>query len=151
MVRAIFVRPVEVEKILRLRHAVLRAGLPLESASFEGDAAEDSIHLAALDGSSVVGCLTLHLNQWNREPAWQLRGMAVDPSYQRSGVGELLMQAAEAQVREVPVPRLLWCNARVPAIGFYRKMGWEVVSEQFEIPTAGPHVKMIRRLAIIPQ
>jgi len=43
-------------------------------------------------------------------------------------------------------PRLLWCNARVPAVGFYESLGWRVVSERFEIPTAGPHVKMVRRL-----
>jgi hypothetical protein len=43
-------------------------------------------------------------------------------------------------------PLLLWCNARVPAVPFYREMGWAVVSEPFEIPTAGPHVRMVKRL-----
>ena len=42
---------------------------------------------------------------------------------------------------------LLWCNARVPYVPFYEAMGWRVVSGQFEIPTAGPHVKMLKRLA----
>ena len=41
---------------------------------------------------------------------------------------------------------LLWCNARTPAVGFYENMRWRVVSAPFEIPTAGPHVKMVKRL-----
>ncbi len=42
--------------------------------------------------------------------------------------------------------RILWANARKPAAEFYRKYGWEIVSEEFEIPTAGPHFRMVRRL-----
>jgi len=32
-----------------------------------------------------------------------------------------------------------WCNARVPAVPFYAAMGWTVVSDVFDVPTAGPH------------
>jgi ribosomal protein S18 acetylase RimI-like enzyme len=41
-------------------------------------------------------------------------------------------------------PLRLWCNAREPAVGFYRRMGWRVISERFHIETAGPHFKMSR-------
>ena len=44
-------------------------------------------------------------------------------------------------------PPQLWCNARTPAVGFYQRMGWAVVSDVFEIPTAGPHVRMTKRLS----
>ena len=33
---------------------------------------------------------------------------------------------------------------RVPAERFYHRLGWKTVSEVFEIPTAGPHVRMTR-------
>jgi hypothetical protein len=48
---------------------------------------------------------------------------------------------------------LLWCNARrtIPAAGFYQKQGWTIVSDIFEIPTAGPHVKMSKRLKCAKQ
>ena len=42
--------------------------------------------------------------------------------------------------------RLFWCNARVPALAFYQRQGWQIMSEQFDIPTAGPHRKMTKRL-----
>ncbi|HEX4125138.1 MAG TPA: GNAT family N-acetyltransferase [Tepidisphaeraceae bacterium] len=142
----IAIRRITVERIIDLRHAMLRQGLPREAAVFAGDEADTAIHLSAFAGETVVGCLTLHLNEWQGEPAWQLRGMACRGDWQKRGVGRRLVEEAERLVLAGVGPRLMWCNARVPAIGFYCKMGWDVVSEEFEIPTAGPHVKMSRRL-----
>jgi GNAT superfamily N-acetyltransferase len=145
----IVIQQVGVDKIFALRHKILRAGLPLESARFEGDEAETTLHFAAYSSGAegrLVGCLSFMLNSWEQQPAWQLRGMAVDAPHQRRGVGrELIARAEEALARQGRTP-LLWCNARVPAVGFYQKLGWTVVSAVFEIPTAGPHVKMTKRL-----
>jgi GNAT superfamily N-acetyltransferase len=142
-----FARP---EEVLDLRHAILRHGLPRETAIFPGDDDPDTRHFAARvdgPGGAIVGCVTLHLNDWKGEPAYQLRGMAVDPSLQRRGVGRVLLEAVEAFVRSPASPtRLLWCNARTPAVPFYGTHGWQVVSDVFDIPSAGPHVKMIKRL-----
>jgi GNAT superfamily N-acetyltransferase len=147
------IRRVEVEKILDLRHRILRAGLPPESARFDGDEAATTLHWAAfaLDASGgpqgpAVGCLSLMLNSFQAEPAWQLRGMAVDQPQQGRGLGRELLRRAEADAAAEGRAGLLWCNARVPAAGFYQKHGWAVVSEAFEIPTAGPHVKMSKKL-----
>jgi len=147
------VRRVAVEKILDLRHRILRAGLPPESACFEGDAAETTLHFAAFAvetsgraGLQPVGCLSLMLNSFQTEPAWQLRGMAVDELHQGRGLGRELLKHAEQEVAADSQVRFLWCNARVPAAGFYQKHGWTIVSDVFEIPTAGPHVKMSKRL-----
>ena len=60
---------------------------------------------------------------------------------------QLIGRAEEALAREGRAG-LLWCNARLPAVGFYQKLGWAAVSDVFEIPTAGPHVKMTKRLKI---
>jgi GNAT superfamily N-acetyltransferase len=153
MMRAkIEVRQVAVGKILDLRHRILRAGLPPESACFEGDEAETTLHFAVFEvepsghtGQQPVGSLSLMLNSFQAEGAWQLRGMAVDESHQGCGLGRELLTHAEQIVASRQV-HLLWCNARVPAAGFYEKHGWTIVSEVFEIPTAGPHVKMSKRL-----
>jgi GNAT superfamily N-acetyltransferase len=147
------IRRVEVEQILDLRHRILRAGLPPESARFDGDEAETTLHWAAfaLDaayraGSQPVGCLSLMLNSFEAEPAWQLRGMAVDDPHQRCGLGRELLARAEEAAAAQGHAGLLWCHARVPAVDFYQKQGWTIVSDVFEIPTAGPHVKMSKRL-----
>jgi GNAT superfamily N-acetyltransferase len=140
------IRAVSVEQIIDLRHAMLRQGLPRDQALFPGDDAPTAIHLAAIAGEAVVGCLTLHKNEWQGEPAWQLRGMACRENWQKQGIGRQLVEAAERALRKGASPQQMWCNARVPAIGFYKKMGWQIASEPFEIPTAGPHVKMQKPL-----
>jgi predicted GNAT family N-acyltransferase len=74
---------------------------------------------------------------------WQLRGMATDPAARGAGVGQALLVEGIARV----VARggdLVWCNARVPAAGFYERMGFTVVTEPFETPGIGPHVGMLR-------
>ncbi|MDQ4090113.1 MAG: GNAT family N-acetyltransferase, partial [Actinomycetota bacterium] len=38
----------------------------------------------------------------------------------------------------------LWCNARMAAVGFYRRAGFEVVSEEFDVPGIGAHVVMTK-------
>jgi GNAT superfamily N-acetyltransferase len=142
---SIQIGPVPVEEIVDLRHAVLRAGLARETAYFPGDRDLGTVHLAAKHGQTVVACATVLVNQWEGRRACQLRGMAVDPAFQRRGVGGRLL----AEIERVAVQNgvgLIWANARAPAADFYRKHGWETVSEQFEIPTAGPHFKMVRKL-----
>lgn len=132
-------------QIIDLRHRILRAGLPRETAIFAGDDAETARHYAAWQQGAVVGCATFHLNSFENEPAWQLRGMASEQGMQRKGIGAALLRFAENELRTSST-LLLWCNARVPAVGFYLKQGWAVVSEEFDIPTAGPHVRMRKRL-----
>ena len=149
------IRRAALDEIIDLRHSVLREGLPREAAVFEGDEDPTSRHYAALAGDEAVCCATLHLNAWQGEPAWQLRGMATAPRFQRKGVGRELMDLIEADLRcdacrpgadAATVPLLLWCNARVPALGFYQSQGWKVVSDRFQVPTAGPHHRMLKRL-----
>ena len=134
-----------------LRHAVLREGMPRSAALFQGDDAPTSMHYGAFRDGRILCCATLHASQWQGAPAWQLRGMATAPEARRQGLGRRVLERMEQDLRSIAArgeaPLLLWCNARVPAVAFYRRMGWEVVSEQFDIPTAGPHVRMVKRLA----
>ncbi len=145
---SVSVRTVSVVEILSLRHAVLRAGMPLESAKFEHDEADGSVHFAAYDGaaSGVIGCCTLVRQPYESAPAWQLRGMAVVPAARKLGIGRRLLDAAEAHIRGTPFSSVWWCNARIVAVPFYQRLGWQIVSPLFEIPTAGPHHRMLRLL-----
>ena len=143
----ITVRRADLGELVDLRHAVLRQGLPRAEALFPGDDAPTSRHYGAFRGGKVVCCATLHASEWEAEPAWQLRGMATAPQARRTGLGRRVLKLIEDDLRgHAGGVLLLWCNARVPAVPFYREMGWEVVSAEFEIPTAGPHVRMIKRL-----
>jgi predicted GNAT family N-acyltransferase len=135
------------EEVIDLRHRVLRAGLPRETAIFPGDDAPETVHVVAVDNDEVVGCATMIKNTWQGERAWQVRGMAVAPRLQRSGVGGLMLKQLQRIAQDdVADVRLMWCNARTPAVGFYERHGWTVASDEFVIETAGPHFKMTKRL-----
>jgi ribosomal protein S18 acetylase RimI-like enzyme len=74
---------------------------------------------------------------------WQLRGMATDPTARGIGAGRALLAEGLARVAALGGD-LVWCDARVPAVGFYERMGFEVVTERFGKPEGGPHVGMVR-------
>ena len=143
----IHVRRAEPTEVIDLRHQVLRAGLPRETAVFPGDSAPGTVHVVALDNDDVVGCATMIPSAWEGQRAWQLRGMAVAPPVQRTGVGGLMLKELQriAQHGAGDV-RLMWCNARTPAVPFYERHGWTVASDEFLVETAGPHFKMVRKL-----
>jgi len=134
----------DVEEIIDLRHAILRQGLPRELAHFEGDDEPTTRHVVAEIDGRIVGCATILRRPWNGQPAYQLRGMAVEEGLQGQGIGSKLLAEAERFVRDENFTRQLWCNARTPAANFYRKHGWEIASAEFHIEHAGPHVKMTK-------
>jgi GNAT superfamily N-acetyltransferase len=132
-------------EIMALRHAVLRPGLPLAAAAFEGDDEPTTRHFGAfLPSRETVGCLSLVRRPWRGAPAHQLRGMATAPAHAGRGIGRALLDMAARAVEAESGLRLLWCNARTQAAGFYQRVGWEVVSGPFEIEGVGPHYLMRR-------
>jgi GNAT superfamily N-acetyltransferase len=143
---SITVRRADLQEILDLRWKVLRDGLPRETAIFDGDQEPTTHHFAAIHDNRIIGCVTIMHRLWQNRPAWQLRGMAIDPQFQRTGIGGQLLQQVEQTIRSHPHSRQLWCNARTPATAFYRKFGWQLIGDEFLIPTAGPHYKMCKLL-----
>lgn len=127
-----------VDEILALRWAVLRPGRPEAEARWPGDDAAQ--HWLVEDSDRVVAVLSLFPSPMpGGGPAWQLRGMAVDPARRGEGLGRGLLEAALRALGE-PV----WCNARTGAVGFYTALGWQVVGPPFDIPGVGPHLRLVR-------
>ena len=125
--------------ILPLRHAILRPGLPLASAHFDGDDAPGTDHWALFDaGGAVTAVLSVMDAPAPLDPTRtrQLRGMAA--AHPGSGAGSVLLAALHAAD-----PRPAWCNARLRAVPFYARHGWQVVSDVFDIAGVGPHHRMI--------
>lgn len=140
------VRRVGIEAIRPLRHAELRAGLPVDTAVFDGDDAPDTWHLGAFDDDDLVGCASFMRQPWiDGRDAFQLRGMATRRDRTGQGVGAAVLRFAEATIPAASGVHTFWCNARTPAVGFYARCGWTVESDVFDVPTAGPHRRMLRR------
>ena len=132
-------------EIITLRYEVLRAGLPPESAAFDGDEEPATRHFGAFldDTGENVGCLSLMERPFEGHPAYQLRGMAARADVARRGIGTALLRFARQEFG----PALLWCNARREAVPFYQRLGWTIASAEFDIPTAGPHYRMAAPVA----
>lgn len=146
--RDVRIRFGDASEVLDLRHAVLRAGLARETAIFPGDDEPTSKHVVVTLNGRVVGCASVHLSSCDGAPAWQLRGMATDPAVRGAGIGRAMLEFVERSLHQSNTLQM-WCNARVSAILFYEKFGWVVVSDAFDIPNAGPHVKMIKTLTAV--
>ena len=99
-----------------------------------------------MSAASKIGCASFMLNAWEGEPAYQLRGMATRADRCGHGIGAALLAHAIADLQRQTDVRLLWGNARKAAIGFYEKQGWAIASEEFEIPTVGPHLKIVKAI-----
>lgn len=142
------VRPISAAQVRELRHAVLRPFEPPEQIVYFGDEAPDTLHAGAFDGTALVGIASVC-----REPMpgatdasqWRLRGMATVPAVRGRGFGRVLLEACFEHIRRHR-GRLLWCNARVAALGFYTHLGFVAQGEEFEIVPIGPHYVMTRTL-----
>lgn len=144
---------VSIDVIIDLRHRLLRAGMPREAAQFPGDEKASTWHVGLFHpcppdaNAPVVSCASFMLDPYNGEPGWRLRGMCTETQYQSRGFGGKLLACAEAAIMKDSNLRLFWCNARVPALAFYQRHGWKIDSEVFDIPTAGPHRRMVKRVS----
>lgn len=141
-------------EILGLRHAVLRPGLPRESAVFPQDAGPEAIHVAAYDGdgTAVLGCASFfpepfpHDGREDRHgTAYRIRGMASDPDERGRGYGAAVLAAGEAEARRRGA-EVMWCNGRTVARGFYERHGYKISGEEFVIDGVGPHFVFVRPL-----
>jgi uncharacterized protein (TIGR02453 family) len=134
------VRPVPLEATRPLRQAVLRPHQTVDELA--ADEPAGSLAFAAFDGDALVA-VGLVGREGARE-AWRVRGMATEPGARGRGAGTAVLDALVRHA-EGEGALLVWCNARTGAISLYERAGFEVVSEVFEPPHIGPHVRMERR------
>ena len=137
-------RRVTIGEIVDTRKRVFNT-LPEGILHFAGDESSRTWHFGAfLSPISCVPvcCMSCMFVPFMQRVGWQVRGMATEPHWQGRGVGAQLLTWAMRELVTKEYVRFFWCNAQVPAIGFYEKQGWEVVSEDFDISPAGLHRKM---------
>ncbi len=131
-----------------VRQLVLRAGKPIESCRFEGDELPSTHHFGYFTANQLLGVISLFEAEnatFEKQKSFQIRGMAVLESYQKKGIGEALVREAETFCKKQKTT-LIWFNARTSAVGFYKKMGYEIEGNEFEIKEVGPHFLMHKKI-----
>jgi len=135
------------EDTLLLRSPVLRNGADSKTCVFDGDDDQASFHLGYFIDDELVCVASFH--QQGKDDfegmAYQLRGMATQFSHQGKGIGNQLVNFAIVYLRGQKV-NYLWCNARKMAFRFYLGLGFEFISDEFDIPNIGPHKTMYLKI-----
>jgi predicted GNAT family N-acyltransferase len=144
------VRRVDAAVTFPLRQRVLRPHENVTEMALAGDDDPDSGHFAVVDeDGEVVGTASVRREPapWAGEgPMWRLRGMATAEGRRSQGIGAAIVAACIDHVGGNG-GGLLWCNARVPAVEFYRRAGFETRGEAWVDPDIGPHIAMFRQVA----
>lgn len=123
-----------------LRRRVLRAGTPSDVVVWDGDDETTTFHLGARTTGGAIVAVSTWL--WRRYPdrpaerAFQLRGMATDPGRRGTGVSDRLLLVGIDRCTAAGAS-LVWARARVAALSFYERHGFEPVGTEYTDLTTG--------------
>lgn len=139
------VRYIRPQETLTLRSRVLRGGKPHDQCIFPSD--ELGFHLGNFIDEKLVCIATFVPEDYAEKGSggYRLRGMATDPVFVGRGLGKATIKFAMDELIAANAS-YIWCSARHGAVGFYQGLGFEIISEQFEIPEIGLHYDMLYNL-----
>lgn len=142
----IVIREIKAEDTYPIRKSILRNGMTL-SHEMSGDHEAETLHLGLFQAGELVcvGSFMKASKAIFEGSQFQLRGMASTNNSQGKGFGKLLLTEAEKTLKNQGV-EILWCNARTIALGFYKKLGYQIVGDVFQVEQVGPHFLMFKKL-----
>lgn len=142
---------ITINKVLELRQKNLKPFLTLAECKNSEDDNVLTKHFGIFYNNNCVSVATVfpesHKDFQCGNP-YRLRGMATDSQFRGQGFGSILLMHAFDYLKDIKCD-LLWCNARLKALNFYKQNGFHAQSEIFELPQIGPHIVMYKR--IIPK
>ena len=142
------INKVDAEKIRPLRHSELRKGQDFSTTSYLKDYEEDTFHMACIVDDKIVTCATFYPEKSIKiksDNAYRLRGMATDSNFQRKGYARNLMNESFKELKKRDCD-MVWCNARLVAVDFYKSAGFNIIGEIFDIEAIGPHYYMYKEI-----
>ncbi len=142
------VKQIDAKDTFAIRNQILRPGLAVETCYFEGDNDENTFHLGAYVDDKLCSIASFYLKNhesFSDEYQYQLRGMATLEDYSGKGLSSALLRTAFPIIKRNNV-HTVWCNARSGAVGFYEKVGFKKVSDEFMIEGVGPHYLMVKHI-----
>ena len=140
------IKVVAAKDIRPLRNLVLRPNLPIETTYYDLDNEKDTFHLASIMHSTIISIGTFYPEndiELQSKNGYRLRGMATHPDYRRKSAATKLMNKSFVLLKEKKCD-VLWCNARLVAVEFYKSLGFKIIGKIFDIPSIGPHYKMYK-------
>ena len=132
------IREIPVAETRPLRHRILR---PHESIDqLISHEPPDAFAVGAFDGGDRLVAVGF-VGRDGEPGAWRVRGMATEPEARGRGAGNAVLAALLDHAAGAGAARV-WCNARVRASSLYKRSGFKVATEEFDLPQIGPHLVM---------
>ncbi|GAB6929686.1 GNAT family N-acetyltransferase [Paenibacillus sp. JCM 10914] len=135
----------QLEQALDIRKDVfvLEQKVPLDLEIDDYDHLDAEAHhvLIKLEGHYAA---TGRVIYYNKDSA-KMQRIAVRKPFRSKGIGRVLMLALEAQARELKLEYSV-LDAQVQAEEFYRRLGYETVSDEPFDDAGIPHVRMTKKL-----
>jgi ribosomal protein S18 acetylase RimI-like enzyme len=110
----------ELDQYYNLRWRILRKPWDQPEGSEKDEIEDHCIHIIAIDNDNVVGIGRL---QFNSDSEAQIRYMAVEPDYEKQGIGKSIVDALEGHAIKNNRTTII-LDAREPAVGFYENLGY---------------------------
>ena len=142
------INKVDAESIRPLRHSELRKGQDFSTTSYLKDYEEGTFHMACIVDEGIVSCATFYAQtsmKVKSDNAYRLRGMATDSNFQRQGYARNLIIESFKELKKRDC-NMVWCNARLVAVNFYKSVGFKIIGELFDIEAIGPHYYMHKEI-----
>lgn len=118
------------------------------SCELPSDTAEGTLHFGAFRGADLVSIASFSRQSHTALPdqiCYRLRAMATSEAHRQSGAGRMVIDGAMRTLGGMEVEGV-WADARHVALGFYARLGWDVVGPTYEVPLRGPHRLVWRRI-----
>jgi len=131
----------EYQQMVNLRNEILRKPLGLCFNEEELEKEKDDILMGAFEDDRLLGCCLLTPMDG---ATVRLRQMAVPNNMQGKGIGRALMIFAENIARDLGYKKLCM-HARKTATGFYQKLGYNIIGDEF-LEVTIPHFTMEKAL-----
>lgn len=144
------VEQARLEEVIDLRHTVLRSNQPRSSCYYTEDSYTHTIHFAAHLKDEIIGCASVYKEKhpdFSLKQSWRLRGMAVLETFQGQTIGTHMLETCINHAINMKGD-VIWCNARIDAVKFYKQSGFKIIGDEFELPDIGPHFLMAKNLGI---
>ena len=129
-------------EVLAMRDRLLRAplGLTWSEADLAGES--EQLHFGLFDESgTLIACVVVKPLD---DDTAKVRQMAVDEPRRGIGAGRCLVKGVEEILRKKGIRRIEM-DARDTAVGFYRKLGYEIEGGEFTQVTI-PHFRMTKAI-----
>ena len=133
----------EFKRYYKLRWTLLRAPWNQPQGSEVDELEEQCFHVMAVDAENeTIGVARL---QFNSATEAQIRYMAVSKIHERQGIGRELVKTMEAHAKKSGI-KIIVLDAREAAVGFYKKLGYDIIDKSYLLFDEIQHFRMMKVL-----